>query len=73
MQFKINRPTNIGGLISLHSGEFMDISIFDSIILRKKPFSKILRFFCKLQSLYFMMIMKLHDQFSHGLSKSVNN
>ncbi|CAG8736186.1 1302_t:CDS:2, partial [Gigaspora rosea] len=23
------RPTNIGGLISLHSGEFMDISIFD--------------------------------------------
>ncbi|CAG8827611.1 23523_t:CDS:2, partial [Gigaspora margarita] len=44
LRFKINRPTNIGGLISLHSGEFKDILIFDSIILLKKPFSKLLRF-----------------------------
>ncbi|CAG8811522.1 16374_t:CDS:2, partial [Racocetra persica] len=43
LTFKINSP-NIGGLISLHSGEFKDIPDFACIILQKKPFSKILRF-----------------------------
>ncbi|CAG8731995.1 3329_t:CDS:2, partial [Racocetra fulgida] len=43
LTFKINSP-NIGGLISLHSDEFKDIPDFASIILQKKPFSKILRF-----------------------------
>ncbi|KAF0558416.1 hypothetical protein F8M41_009306 [Gigaspora margarita] len=43
LKFNINSP-NVGGLISLHSGEFKDIPIFDNIILRKNPFIRILRF-----------------------------
>ncbi|CAG8621336.1 2236_t:CDS:2, partial [Scutellospora calospora] len=43
LKFKVNSP-NFGGLISLHSGEFKDIPDFASIILQKKPFTKILRF-----------------------------
>ncbi|CAG8831731.1 28898_t:CDS:2, partial [Gigaspora margarita] len=43
LKFHINSP-NVGGLISLHSGEFKDIPVFDNIILRKNPFIRILRF-----------------------------
>ncbi|CAG8571822.1 21987_t:CDS:2, partial [Gigaspora rosea] len=41
--FKVNSQ-DIGGSLSLHKGEFSNIKIFDTKILQKEPFNKILQF-----------------------------
>ncbi|KAF0499970.1 hypothetical protein F8M41_020350 [Gigaspora margarita] len=41
--FKVNSQY-IGGSLSLHKGEFINIKIFDTKILQKEPFNKILQF-----------------------------